>query len=84
MHLKQPGFTFSPCDQFTKNKERIEKFIQTEENTDFIYEKDLDKACIQHDIAYGKSKDLASRTKSDLFKAFEIANNPKYDCYQKD
>ena len=26
MHLKQPGFTYSACNPFTKNKERIEKF----------------------------------------------------------
>ena len=26
MHLKQPGFTYSACSPFTKNKERIEKF----------------------------------------------------------
>ena len=25
MHLKQPGFTYSACDPFTKNKERIKK-----------------------------------------------------------
>ena len=24
MHLKQAGFTYSPCGPFTKNKERIE------------------------------------------------------------
>ena len=35
MHLKQPGFTYSACGPFTKNKERIEKFMQTG-NTDFI------------------------------------------------
>ena len=35
MHLKQPGFTYSACGPFTKNKERIEKFMQTE-NTNFI------------------------------------------------
>ena len=29
MHLKQPGFTYSTCGPFTKNKERIEKFMQT-------------------------------------------------------
>ena len=29
MHLKQPGFTYSDCGPFTKNKERIEKFMQT-------------------------------------------------------
>ena len=27
-------------------------------NTDFIYRNKLDKACFQHDMAYGKSKDL--------------------------
>ena len=36
MHLKQPEFTYSACGPFTKNKERIEKFMQTG-NTDFIY-----------------------------------------------
>ena len=35
MHLKQLGFTYSACGPFTRNKERIEKFIQTG-NTDFI------------------------------------------------
>ena len=35
MHLKQPGFTYSACGPFTKNKERIERFMQTG-NTNFI------------------------------------------------
>ena len=26
MHLKQPGFTYSACGPFTKNKERIQRF----------------------------------------------------------
>ena len=56
MHLKQPAFTYSACGLFTKNKERIEKFMQTG-NTDFIYKNELDKACFQHGMAYGKSKD---------------------------
>ena len=30
MYLKQPGSTSSACGPFTKNKERIEKFMQTE------------------------------------------------------
>ena len=38
MHLKQPGFTYSVCGPFTKNKERIEKLMQTG-NTDFICKK---------------------------------------------
>ena len=33
--------------------------------TDFIYKNELDKACLQHDMAYGKSKDLVKRTQSD-------------------
>ena len=85
MHLRQPGFTYSACRPFTKNKERIEKFMQTG-NTDFIYKNQLDKACFQHDMAYGKSKDLVKRTQSDKVlrdKAFKIASDPKYDGYQR-
>ena len=29
MHLKQPGFTYSACEPFTKNKEKIQKFKET-------------------------------------------------------
>ena len=43
MHLRQPRFTYSACGPFTKNKERIEKFMQSG-NTDFIYKNELDKA----------------------------------------
>ena len=50
MHLKQPGFTYSACGPFTKNKERIQKFTKTG-NTNYIY---LDKTCFQHDMDYGK------------------------------
>ena len=52
MHLEQPGFTYSACGPFRKNKKRIEKFIQIG-NTNFIYRNDLDKAWFQHDMAYG-------------------------------
>ena len=55
-------------------------------NTDFIYKNELDKACFQHDMAYGKSKDLVKRTQSDKVlrdKAFKIASNPKNDGYQR-
>ena len=44
----------------------------------------VDKACFQHDMAYGDFKDLARRTASDKVlrdKAFNIAKNPKYDGY---
>ena len=64
MHLNQPGFTYSACGPLTKNKERIEKFMQTG-YTNLIYKSELDKACFQHDMAYGKTKDLVKRTQSD-------------------
>ena len=85
MNLKQPGFMYSACDPFTKSKQRIKKFMQTE-NTNFIYKNELDKACFQHDMAHGKSKDLVKRTQSNKVlkgKAFKIASNPKYDGYQR-
>ena len=55
-------------------------------NTDFIYRNELDRTCFQHDMAYGKSKDLTKRTQSDKVlkdKAFKIASDPKYDGYQR-
>ena len=33
MHLKQPGFTNSTCRSFTRNKERIQKFMQAGNTT---------------------------------------------------
>ena len=78
MHLEQPGFTYSAWGPFTKNKDTIEKFMQTG-NTDFFYKSELDKACFQHDMAYGKSKDLIKIIQSgNVLKdqAFKIANNP--------
>ena len=55
-------------------------------NTDFFYKNELDRASFQHDMAYGKSKDLAKRTQSDKVlgdKAFKITSDPKYDGYQR-
>ena len=81
MHLKQPGFTYRACGPLTKNKERIQKIMETGD-TNYIYRNDLDKACFQHDMAYSKYKDLKRRTQSDKVlkgKAFQIANNPKYE-----
>ena len=85
MHLKQPGFTYSACSPFTKNKERIGKFMQTG-NTDFIYKNEVHKACFQYDMAYSKSRHLAKRTQSDKDlrdKALKVASGPKYDGYQR-
>ena len=83
MLLKQPRFTYSACAPFTKNKERIQKFKEAGD-TSYIYKNELDKACFQHDMAYGDFKDLKRRTASDKIlrdKAFNIAKNAKYDGY---
>ena len=74
IHLKQPGFTYSPCGPFTKNQERIQKFKITGD-TSYIYKNELDKSCFQHDMAYGDFKDIARRTASDKVlrnKAFNV------------
>ena len=79
IHLKQPGFTYSGCGPFTKKKQRIQTFLQTGDAS-YICRNELDKACFQHDMAYGDLKDLARRTQSDKVlkpKALEIASNPK-------
>ena len=46
IHLKtwQPGFTYSACGPFTKNKEGIQKFKETADLR-FICQNELDKAC---------------------------------------
>ena len=64
MHLKQPRFTYSTCGPFRKNKERIQKFKETG-FTDFIYKNEFDKACFQHDRAYGDFKNLTIRNAAD-------------------
>ena len=85
MHLKPPGFTYSTCGPFTKNKERIRKFKETGD-TKYIYRYALDKACFQHDMAYGDFKDLARRTAADKVlrdKVCNIDKDSKYDGYQR-
>ena len=81
MHLKQHGFTYSACGPFTKNKERIKKFMQNG-HTNFIYKNDFDKGCFQNNIAYGKTKRIQS-DKMLKNKAFKIASDPNYDGYQR-
>ena len=85
MHLRQPQFVYSACGPFTKNKEKIQRFKETGD-TSHIYKNELDKACFQHDMAYGDFKDLARRIAADKVlrdKAFKIASYQKYDGYQR-
>ena len=83
MHLRQPAFTYSACGPFTINKERIQKFKETDSR--FIYQNELDKSCFQHDMAYGDFENIPRRTdchKMLCDKSFNIAKNLKYDGYQ--
>ena len=77
MHLRQPGFTYSACGPFTKNKERIKNCKETGYSR-YIHQNELDKACFQRDLAYGNFKGLSRRTASDKIlhnKAFDVAKN---------
>ena len=68
----------------SKNKRQISKFKETE-NSRYIYQNELDKACFEHDMAYGDFKYLPKRTASDRVlcdKPFNIAKNSKYDGHQ--
>ena len=86
MHLRAPIVgIYSACGPFTKNKERIQRFLETR-NRSVIFKNKLDEACLQHDMAFGDFKDLKRRTQSDKIlkdKDFAIASNPKYDGYQR-
>ena len=85
MQLRQSQFVYSACGPFTKNKERIQKFKETGD-TSYIYKNEWDKACFQHDMAYGDFKELAKRTAADKVlrdKGFKIASDQKYDGYQR-
>ena len=86
MHLRDPIVgTYSACGPFSKNKQRVKKYMQTGDSK-YIYKTEFDKACFQHDMTYGDFKDLKRRIQSGKVlkdKAFEIASNPKYDGYQR-
>lgn len=59
MYLKWSRFTHSACWSLAKNIERIQKIIGTGDL--YIYQKELDKACLKHDIAYWEFKNLPRR-----------------------
>ena len=85
IHLRQPGFTYSACGPFTKNKDRIIEFKETGDSR-YIYQNKSDEACFQHDLAYEDFKDLNRRIAADKVlhdKAFNCAKNPKFNGYQR-
>ena len=72
-------------DHLQKTKKESKNFKKHEIHVIFIKKK-LDKACFQHNMAYGDVKDLTRGTVSDTIlrdKAFNNAKNPKYDEYQR-
>ena len=84
VNLKQPGFPYSACGPFTKNKGRMKKFKETRDSR-YIHQNELDEACFQHGMAYADFKGLNRRTTANKVlrdKAFNIAKNPKDDGYQ--
>ena len=85
MHLKQARFTYSTDGPFIKNKERNQKFKETEDSR-YIYKNEFDKSCFQHYMTNGYFKDLAKRTASDKVltdKVFNIAKNLKDEGYHR-
>ena len=85
MHLRQPRFTYIAFGPFIKNKEKLQTFKETDSK--YIYQIELDKACFQHNIAYGGFENLPTEPAADKVlhdKAFNIAQNPKYGKYQRD
>ena len=62
--LSKPTLTYSACQPFTKNKDKNQKFKETADSK-YIYQNELEKACFQHDVAYGDFKDLHRRTAAD-------------------
>ena len=65
-------------------KKELKKFKETGDSR-YIYQNELDRSCLQHDMTYGDFKDLNRRTAADIIwrdKAFNVAKNPKYDGYQ--
>ena len=64
----------------------MQKFKETGDSR-YIYQKQVDKACFQHDMVYWDFKDLLRRTASDKVfwaKTVNVTKNPKNDEHQKD
>ena len=85
IHLRTTEFTCSACEPPTKTKEKTQKFKETGKSR-YIYRNKQDKACFQHDKAYGDFKDVFRKTGSDKLlcdKSFNTAKNPECDGYQR-
>ena len=66
-------------DRLLKTKKESKSLKKTGE-TKYIYRNEIEKACFQHDMAYGDFKDLPKRTGANKVlreKAFNISKDPK-------
>lgn len=59
MHLNWPGFTHNAWRLFTKKKQQENK------NLIYIYQTELNKACLQHNMICGAYKNLPRRATHD-------------------
>ena len=79
MHLRQPDLRIVLVGQLQKIKNELKKFKEAGDSR-YIYRNELDKACFQHDMAYGDFKDLNGRTFVDKVLGkitFDIAKDPR-------
>ena len=61
LHLVDPIVKkYCACGPFTKHTQRIQDFLNTGKLS-YIYKKNLDKACFQHDMTYNKFRDLEKK-----------------------
>ena len=73
-------------DRLQKTKKEYKNLKKKIGDSWYIYQSEMDKACFQHDMAYGVFKDLTTRTASDKIlrdKAFNIAKYLKDDGYKR-
>ena len=83
--LNNRDLLVAPANCLLKIKKEFKHLIK-KGDTSYIYKNELDRACFQHDVAYGDFKGLAKRTAADKVlrdKAFKIASDQKYDGYQR-
>ena len=86
MYLWDPKVKkYSACGLVTRHQKRIDMFMK-DGRLSHILKNRLDAACFQHDSAYAKYKDRASRRQSDIVlknKALKIVTDPRVNGYQR-
>ena len=64
LYLRQPRFTYSAYEPFTKHRQPVQQLRETG-NLKHIYKNGLYNTCFANDDAYSGSKYFAKRTLSD-------------------